>query len=121
MGRRALERRIDVLIGLLDAMDGDPDFEDDDPLEDGDTSEEDDAAEDDFEDMCIAGDDGCGPVWRNGHLHYGHDDERFETILAPVYGLDQTEPMDTRGAFEPAPDMPCAPITWAPGKSQMRL
>ncbi len=52
LSRQAIEGAIETLIALLDAIDGDPDLEPE-------------------TDMCSAGDDGCGPVWRMGELHWG--------------------------------------------------
>ena len=52
---------IEALIAELDKRDGDPDLEDD------------------ADDMCAAGDDGCGPFWHGGHLHWGSTWESAET------------------------------------------
>jgi len=107
--RRSVERAIEQLITLLDTADGDPDLE---VLE---------VDEDDLEDCCQAGDDSCELFWFEGRFHWGRDDERDETILTPVYGVDQSEPLGfstesrpSRG-YEAAPDVPCAPISWNSG------
>lgn len=95
--RASLESFLSVAIDLLDTMDGDPDFEEDDPPEDSDVdrcpAHDDDPAfwasdnepgdpddrEDSDQDCCEAADDGCGAVWRNGQLRYGSErDEPLE-------------------------------------------
>jgi hypothetical protein len=50
--RPAIERLAESLIDGLDRLDGDADLE----------------PETDF---CLAGDDGCGPTWRDGRRYWG--------------------------------------------------
>lgn len=77
--RGMLENIIERLIGLLDAVDGDCDFE----------------AE---EDACTAGDDGCGPIYVYGRKLWGSDADQLLSVL-PVYGADQTRgPLNERAA-----------------------
>jgi hypothetical protein len=85
--RPAIESAVEALIGLLDGIDGDADFEPD----------LDDEAE---QDHCLAGDDGCGPFigGQRGGLHWGSDWDG-EALLGHCgeYGEDQrilvTSPM----------------------------
>ncbi len=73
-------------------MDGDPDLEPNGDELDGTSGEDDfidhnaswqghpgcpvsDPPEDDTEDRCMAGDDGCSPVWHHGVRHWGYDRE----------------------------------------------
>ena len=44
-------------------------------------------------DQCSASDDGCGPVWYNGALHWGsiHDADGDHSQPVPAYGIDQTK------------------------------
>lgn len=74
--RHEVEFIAEVAIAALDHADGDPDLEDDDPAEDAD------------EDCCEAGDDGCGPHYREG-VHWGTWEEEGGTLV-PSYGVDQT-------------------------------
>ena len=68
--RGELEDVIERLIDELDRRDGDFDLE----LE---------------EDVCEAGDDGCGPIIRHGHTHWGSDWDE-QGVVKPRYGLDQS-------------------------------
>lgn len=54
LDRPEIERLAEGLIAGLDALDGDPDLEPE-------------------QDRCLAGDDGCAPVWRNGRRVWGSD------------------------------------------------
>ena len=79
---------IELLIEQIDRMEPDEDLEPDDDELDGTSAEDEemphnsngpgcpvsDPSEDDLEDMCEAGDDGCGPIWRHGAIHWGHSD-----------------------------------------------
>lgn len=56
LSRHDLESLTERLIDRLDEIDGDPDLEPDD-------------------DCCEAGDDGCGPIIRNGQTHWGSERE----------------------------------------------
>jgi len=56
LSRGELEDVIERLIDELDHRDGDHDLEPE-------------------EDACLAGDDGCAPVYRNGRLYWGGDQE----------------------------------------------
>lgn len=50
------------------------------------------------EDACIAGDDGCGPVYRHGYALWGAEEDRLIKTL-PVYGIDQSAgPINEREA-----------------------
>lgn len=81
--RREIGDQIEALINFLDDLSGDPDLEDnhdreadmsDDEDDDADTGIEDDPRGfDPEEDMCAAGDHGCGPVHLYGRVHYGSD------------------------------------------------
>lgn len=115
--RADIEAVIELLIARLDDMDGDPDCEtcdtEDDfalswialgnvtepgcPLSDG--TEDDDPAEDEDDDECLAGDDGCRLIVRNGSLYFG---EAADELLAipPVYGVNQTRgPLNAKQAI----------------------
>jgi hypothetical protein len=94
---RELGETIEALIEVLDRIAGDPDYEETDAEDSfalperarqfaaglpgcvvgdpggGDIVDEPHDAE---EDACEAGDDGCGPVWRCGDLHWGSQWDR---------------------------------------------
>lgn len=79
----SIEAAVEALIALLDAIDGDADDEPE-------------------EDECLAGDDGCGFVVRQGEIHWGSGwDEPYEPRFQPEYGVDQTA---TLGAWYGAGD-----------------
>jgi hypothetical protein len=107
--RADIEAMIELLIARLDDMDGDSEAESCDTEDDfalshialcvsarfpgcqfADGTEDDDPAEDEDDDECLAGDDGCRQILRNGSLYFG---EAANELLAvcPVYGLDQSE------------------------------
>lgn len=89
---REIGETIEAMIEVLDRLAGDPDFEESDAEDSfalsplarqfaanmpgcavsdpggGDIVDQPHDAEDD---VCEAGDDGCGPTWRNGYLHWG--------------------------------------------------
>lgn len=67
--RSAIENQIEILLALLDQMDGDLDLEPE-------------------EDVCSAHDDGCGVVTLNGHRRWGS--EQDGEYLDPVYATDQS-------------------------------
>ena len=90
--RGALEDIAAAAIEIMDLMDGDPDLEPNGDELDGTSGEDDfidhnaswqghpgcpvsDPPEDDTEDRCMAGDDGCSPVWHHGVRHWGYDRE----------------------------------------------
>lgn len=120
LSRHDLEGLTERLIDRLDEIDGDMDVEtngdeldgslgEDDfhrqsenwraypgcPLSDPDMGAED-YAFDPEEDMCEAGDDGCGPVLIHGSLHWGATEDGTDRLARPKYGLDQT-----RGPLSP--------------------
>ena len=66
LDRDRLERLIAVAIDYLDNLDGDPD------LENYNVDEE-----DSDPDHCICGDDGMGPIFQNGKLHWGSDHDDY--------------------------------------------
>lgn len=78
--RSEIENEIERLIGLLDTIDPDPDLEPE-------------------TDVCLAGDDGCGAHYRQGHRHWGAaEDALIPTI--PIYGPDQSAgPLNEREGY----------------------
>lgn len=89
LSRAELDRLVQQMIDRMDDMDGDTDLEPDGDELDGSMAEDDfgpqnadwlgypgcpisDPGEDDTEDRCMAGDDGCAPVWLNGVQHWGY-------------------------------------------------
>lgn len=99
LSRHDLEDLTERLIDRLDEIDGDIDVEPNGDERDGSLGEDDfnvqhgnwmaqpgcplsdpdmgveDYAFDPEEDMCLAGDDGCGPVLIHGHVYWGSADE----------------------------------------------
>lgn len=90
--RPALARLVQRAVDRMDDLDGDPDLGPDGDELDGSMGEDDfydqsadwmghagcpvsDPGEDDSEDRCIAGDDGCAPIWLHGRRHWGYDGE----------------------------------------------
>ena len=89
--RHELEGVVELLIDRLDEIEPDADFEPTGDELDGSSAEDDyqpgwdyssgagcpisDPAEDDTEDLCLAGDDGCGPVWQHGVVSWGYSNE----------------------------------------------
>ena len=92
LSRHELEGVVELLIDRLDEIDPDPDLEPNGDELDGSSAEDDyqpgsegvfclpgcpisDPPEDDSEDMCEAGDDGCGPIWVHGRMVWGSANE----------------------------------------------
>ena len=89
--RHELEGVVELLIDRLDAINPNADSESNGDELDFTGAEDDyqpgwdytqgagcpisDPAEDDTEDLCLAGDDGCGPVWQHGCIAWGYRDE----------------------------------------------
>ena len=77
--RAEIEAEIERLIGLLDTADGDCDLEPE-------------------HDFCLAGDDGCAEIWRNGERLWGAETDQTLTVV-PLYGIDQSRgPVNEREA-----------------------
>lgn len=74
--RTTIASAVEVLIAVLDTMDGDPDFEEEPDLEPED-------------DRCEAGDDGCGAFVRHGQVYWGSIEN--ESHEHPRYGEDQSK------------------------------
>jgi hypothetical protein len=70
--RAAIEAKIEELIALLDDLDGDADLEPE-------------------QDMCAAGDDGCGFHRAGERRGWGADDDARYFRGEPLYGVDQTK------------------------------
>ena len=68
--RHELEAVTERLIERLDEIDGDVDLESE-------------------EDCCDAGDDGCGPVTRHGHVYWGSDRDETRHLGKANYAEDQ--------------------------------
>lgn len=80
--RPVLARLTTHMIERMDELDGDTDLE----------------AEQDF---CLAGDDGCGPVYRDGKQYWGSKDAGASPhIPKPIYGDDQSKgPINEEAAW----------------------
>ncbi len=70
LSRGELEDVIERLIDELDRRDGDYDLEPED-------------------DACLAGDDGCGRIIRQGRVLWGSDEDE-RGVVVPMYGPDQS-------------------------------
>jgi hypothetical protein len=106
--RPQMEGFIAVAIDLLDTLDGEPDLEASGDEQDAawperagagnrfrlradfEDGEDDDPEEDDSQDLCLAGDDGCGAVYQHGVLHWGASQDDALRLPMPRFGVDQS-------------------------------
>lgn len=68
--REAIENEIERLLAVLDDLDGDPDLEPE-------------------QDVDGAHDDGCGPVYINGHKHWGAELADMPERILPIVQLER--------------------------------